>query len=77
MLELLKQILGASQQVLTKAVKWYLLLQLTFCNLQELQLLILTGKKHRQIKLQRLQKVGISTFGLLVHQISPVSLEIT
>ena len=31
---------------------------------------ILTGKKHRQIKLQRLQKVGILTFGSLVHQIN-------
>ena len=31
---------------------------------------ILTGKKHRQITLQRLQKVGIRTFGWLVHQIN-------
>ena len=30
---------------------------------------ILTEKKHRQIKLQRLQKVRIWTFGQLVHQI--------
>ena len=28
---------------------------------------ILTGKKHRQIKLQRLEKVRIWAFGLLVH----------
>ena len=31
---------------------------------------ILTGKKHPQIKLQRLQKVGIWAFGSLVHQIN-------
>ena len=31
---------------------------------------ILTGKKHCQIKLQRLQKVGIWAFGSLVHQIN-------
>ena len=30
---------------------------------------ILTGKKHRQIKLQRLQKVRIWAFGPLAHQI--------
>ena len=28
---------------------------------------ILTGKKYRQIKLQRLEKVRIWAFGLLVH----------
>ena len=27
-------------------------------------------KKHRQMKLQRFQKVGIWAFGLLVHQIN-------
>ena len=31
---------------------------------------ILTGKKHRQIKLQRLQNVWIWAFGSLVHQIN-------
>ena len=31
---------------------------------------ILTGKKYRQIKLQRLQKVRIWAFGSLVHQIN-------
>ena len=31
---------------------------------------ILTGKKHRQIKLQHLQKVGIWAFGSLIHQIN-------
>ena len=31
---------------------------------------ILTGKKHRQIKLQRLQKVQMLAFGLMVHQIN-------
>ena len=31
---------------------------------------ILTGKKYRQIKLQRLQKVAIWAFGTLVHQIN-------
>ena len=30
---------------------------------------ILTGKKHRQIKFQRLQKVQTWVFGLVVHQI--------
>ena len=29
-----------------------------------------TGKKHRQIKLQRLKKVRVWAFGWLVHQIS-------
>ena len=32
------------------------------------QLSILTGKKHHKIELQRLQKIRIWTFGLLVHQ---------
>ena len=31
---------------------------------------ILTGKKHPKIKLQRLGKIRIWTFGLLVHQIN-------
>ena len=31
---------------------------------------LLTGKKHRQIKLLCLQKVGIREFGSLVHQIN-------
>ena len=31
---------------------------------------ILTGKKHRQMKLQRLQKVQIWAFGLSVQQIN-------
>ena len=31
---------------------------------------ILTGKEHPKIKLQRLQKIRIWTFGLLVHQIN-------
>ena len=35
-----------------------------------LYLRILTGKKYRQVKLQRLQKVRIWTFGSLVHQIN-------
>ena len=35
-----------------------------------LVLRILTGKKHRQIKLQRLQKVQIWAFGLSVQQIN-------
>ena len=35
-----------------------------------LYLRILTGKKYRQIKLQRLQKVRIWAFGSLVHQIN-------
>ena len=34
------------------------------------QLSILTGKKHHKIELQRLQKIRIWTFGLLVHQIN-------
>ena len=35
-----------------------------------LDLKIFTGKKHRQIKLQRLQKIEIWAFGSLVHQIN-------
>ena len=31
---------------------------------------LLTGKKQRQIKLQRLQKVRMWAFGLLAHQIN-------
>ena len=38
------------------------------CSSMETELRILTGKNHRQIKLQRLQKVQIWAFGLLVHQ---------
>ena len=34
------------------------------------ELRILTGKKHHQIKLQRLQKVRMWAFGSLVHQIN-------
>ena len=34
-----------------------------------LALRILTGKKHPKIKLQRIQKIRIRTFGSLVHQI--------
>ena len=34
------------------------------------KLRILTGKKHPKIKLQRLRKIRIWTFGLLVHQIN-------
>ena len=36
-------------------------------------LTILTGKKHRQIKLQRLRKVRKWAFGTLVHQINSLS----
>ena len=39
-------------------------------SIKQTALRILTGKKHRQIKLQRLQKVRIWTFGWLVHQIN-------
>ena len=35
-----------------------------------LNLRILTGKKHPKIKLQRLRKIRIWTFGSLVHQIN-------
>ena len=35
-----------------------------------LHLRILTGKKHSQIKLQRLPKVQILAFGSLVHQVN-------
>ena len=34
------------------------------------KLRILTGKKHRQIKLQRLHKVRIWTFGTLIYEIN-------
>ena len=36
----------------------------------KLMLRILTGKKHRQRKLQRMQKVRIWTFGYFMHQIN-------
>ena len=35
-----------------------------------LLLRILTGKKHPKVKLQRLRKIRILTFGSLVHQIN-------
>ena len=38
--------------------------------MSNIYLRILTEKKHRQIKLQRLEKVGIWASGLLVHQIN-------
>ena len=34
------------------------------------RLRILTEKKHPKIKLQRLRKIGVWTFGSLVHQIN-------
>ena len=47
----------------------WLLLSVAFMAKLELVLVlrILTGKKYRQIKLQRLEKVRIWAFGLLVH----------
>ena len=39
-------------------------------GMSNIYLRILTEKKHRQIKLQRLEKVGIWASGLLVHQIN-------
>ena len=39
-------------------------------NIVNIFLTILKGKKHRQIKLQRLQKVWMWRFGSLVHQIN-------
>ena len=39
-------------------------------NFQVKRLRILTGKKHPKIKLQRLRKILILTFGSLVHQIN-------
>ena len=39
-------------------------------NSPPLSLRILTGKKHSKIKLQRLRKMRIWTFGSLVHQIN-------
>ena len=41
----------------------------TLCHSKE-SLRILTGKKHRQRKIQRLQKLRIWAFGLLIHQIN-------
>ena len=38
--------------------------------IEKMFLRILTGRNHRQIKLQRLQKVRTWTFRLLVHQIN-------
>ena len=37
---------------------------------RDFNLRILTGKKHPKIKLQRLRKIQILTFGSLVHQIN-------
>ena len=47
----------------------WLLLSVAFMAKLELVLVlrILTGKKYRQIKLQRLEKVRIWAFGVLVH----------
>ena len=48
----------------------------TFGNLGiyfSINLRILTGKKHPKIKLQRLQKIRMWTFGSLVHQINSFS----
>ena len=39
-------------------------------NKEPFHLRMLTGKKHPKIKLQRLQKVRIWTFGSLVYQIN-------
>ena len=39
-------------------------------SIRTLLRILLTGKKHRQIKLRRLQKVRIWTFGSLIHQIN-------
>ena len=39
------------------------------CFVKTILLRILTGKKHHKIKLQRLRKIRIRTFGSLVHQI--------
>ena len=47
----------------------WLLLSIAFMAKLELVLVlrILTGKKHRQVKLQRLEKVRIWVFGVLVY----------
>ena len=55
----------------SKALDRYIITAATICSCQVIvsnfQSRILTGKKHRQIKLQRLEKVRIWAFGLLVH----------
>ena len=57
----------------TKSFTWLSKLQQcnesNACFLQNGYLRILTGKKHPKIKLQRLWKIRIWTFGLLVHWI--------
>ena len=60
--KLTKTILKSSYRVLQGTSKWKTLKHSVYF------LRILTEKKHRQIKLQRLQKVGIWAFGSLVHQ---------
>ena len=44
-------------------------LYICYINSMTVPLRIRTGEKHRQIKLQHLQKVRIREFGSLVHQI--------
>ena len=53
----------------TRCADFCLVLERTICLLL-LNLRVLTGKKHRQIKLQRLQKVRMWAFGSLVYQIN-------
>ena len=45
----------------------FVILNLTAVESKYNYLRILTGKKHRQIKLQCLEKVRIRAFGFLVH----------
>ena len=58
-------------QILYLSKSYYSSAKHQFCKKSPLvSLRILTGKKHRQIKLQRLKKVRIWEFGLLVQQIN-------
>ena len=60
---------AATGQVCLSIKLWESFVCVTF-KIFSKSLRILTGKKHPKIKLQRLQKIQIWTFGLLVHQIN-------
>ena len=70
-LELIKMLFVSAQKLFLfpKYLSFYLDF-LVMCRnglIKKINLRILTGKKHRQIKLKRLENVQIWVFGLLVH----------
>ena len=70
-LELIKMLFILAQKLFLfpKYLSFYLDF-LVMCRnglIKKISLRILTGKKHRQIKLKRLENVQIWVFGLLVH----------